>query len=192
MPSKRYRAASELLDATKTYSLDEALALVKQTGTTKFDSSVEIHFRLGVDPKKADQSVRATANLPHGTGKKIRIAVFAKGPAAKAAKDEGADIVGDDDLIAELKKTSVTNFDMAIATPDMMKSLAPIAKLLGTKGLMPNPKNETVTPDPATAVKSWRTGKVAFRADDTGNLHAVVGRVSFSEEQLKANFNALL
>lgn len=192
MRSKRYRAAQQLIDSTKTYSLEEAVDLLKQTATTKFDGSVEIHIRLGVDPKQADHLVRGTAILPHGTGKKLTIAVFAKGPAAKAAKEAGADLVGDDDLIADIKRTQKTDFDVAVASPDMMKVLAPIAKTLGTKGLMPNPKNETVNPDPAKVVTALRSGKITFRMDDTGNLHQIVGKTSFSSEQIKANTEAFL
>lgn len=192
MPSKRYRAAAELIDAAKTYSIDEGLALIKKTATTKFDASVEVHFRLGIDPKKADQAVRLAIELPHGTGKTMKIAVFAKGPAATAAKEAGADLVGDDDLIKEIKASEKTSFDVAIATPDMMKLLAPIAKILGTKGLMPNPKNQTVTPEPAKAVLAWKKGKQAVRSDDGGNLHGMIGKASFPDEQLKANFEAFL
>jgi large subunit ribosomal protein L1 len=192
MSSKRYRAAAQLIDPKKVYNLEEAVALVKQTSSTKFDSSIEVHIRLGIDPSKADQMVRATAQLPHGTGKKLRIAVFAKGAAAKAAQEAGADIVGDDDMVAEIKKTSKLDFDIALATPDMMKSLAPIAKTLGTKGLMPNPKNDTVTPDVAAAVKSLQSGKIAFRNDTTGNLHQIVGKASFTAEQLQANVQAFI
>jgi large subunit ribosomal protein L1 len=190
MRSKRYRAAQQLLEAAKAYPLDEAVSLLKQSATTKFDATVEFHARLGIDPKKADQLVRGAVTLPHGTGKKLRIAVFAKGQAAKDAKAAGADTVGDDDLIKTIKQTEKTDFDLAIATPDMMKSLAPIAKTLGTKGLMPNPKNETVTADPAKAVAVWRKGKVTFRNDDTGNLHAAVGKASFTPEQLTENIQA--
>jgi large subunit ribosomal protein L1 len=192
MKSKRFSAAAKLVDPLKSYAVDEALALVKQTATTKFDASVEVHVRLGIDPSKADQMVRAAANLPHGTGKKLIIAVFAKGPAAKAAKEAGAALVGDDDMITEIKKTSKTPFDIALATPDMMKSLAPIAKTLGTKGLMPNPKNETVTADPAAAVKALNGGKVSFKSDTTGNIHQIIGKASFSDDQLKGNFEALI
>ncbi len=192
MSSKRYRAAQELIDAKKQYTPDEAVALVKQTSTTKFDSSIEVHVRLGIDPSKADQMVRATAQLPKGTGKKLKIAVFAKGEMAKKAKVAGADIVGDEDLIAEIKKTSKTDFDIALASPDMMRLLAPIAKTLGTKGLMPNPKNETVTPDPAAAVKALQTGKIAFRSDVTGNVHQIIGKASFTAEDLKANLETFL
>lgn len=192
MSSKRFRAAAQQIDPNKTYAVDEAVALVKQTATTKFDSSVEVHIRLGIDASKADQMVRATTQLPHGTGKKLRIAVFAKGAAAQAAKDAGADVVGDDDLVAEIKKTSKLDFDIALATPEMMKALAPIAKTLGTKGLMPNPKNETVTPDPAKAVASLQSGKIAFRNDTTGNVHQIIGKASFPVEQLTANFMAFI
>lgn len=192
MRSKRYRAAQEQIDATKTYAVDAAVELIKKTATTKFDASVEIHARLGIDPKKADQLVRGSVALPHGTGKTVRVAVFAKGAAAKSAKEANADLIGDDELIAEIRKTEKADFDVAIATPDMMKSLAPIAKILGTQGLMPNPKNETVTPDPAKAVAAWKQGKVTFRNDDTANVHAAVGKASFSAEQLTANVTAFL
>lgn len=192
MSSKRFRAAQELIDVKKSYPIDEAIELMKKTATTKFDGSVEVHVNLGIDPSKAEQMVRSTTQLPHGTGKKLKIAVFAKGEAAKKAKEAGADIVGDEDLIAEIKKTSKTDFDIALAAPDMMRLLAPIAKTLGTKGLMPNPKNETVTADPAATVKALQSGKIAFRNDNTGNVHQVIGKVSFSAEQLKGNFEALI
>lgn len=192
MSSKRFRAAQQLIDPKKAYTPDEAVALVKQSATTKFDSSIEVHIRLGIDPSKADQMVRSTTQLPHGTGKKLKIAVFAKGPAAKAATEAGADMVGDDDMIADIKKTSKTDFDIALATPDMMKSLAPIAKTLGTKGLMPNPKNDTVTPDPAAAVKALQSGKIAFKSDTTGNVHQLIGKASFSAEDLKDNLEAFI
>lgn len=192
MSSKRFRAAQQLIDVTKAYPIDEAIGLMKQTATTKFDGSVEVHVHLGIDPSKAEQMVRGTTQLPHGTGKKLKIAVFAKGEAAKKAKAAGADLVGDEDLIAEIKKTSKTDFDIAIAAPDMMRLLAPIAKTLGTKGLMPNPKNETVSADPAATVTALQGGKVAFRNDTTGNVHQIIGKVSFAPEQLKANFEALI
>lgn len=192
MSSKRFRAAQQLIDVNKSYPIDEAIALMKQTATTKFDGSVEVHIHLGIDPSKAEQMVRSTAQLPHGTGQKLKIAVFAKGEAAKKAKEAGADLVGDEDLIAEIKKTSKTNFDIAIATPDMMRLLAPIAKTLGTKGLMPNPKNDTVAADPAAAVKALQSGKIAFKNDTTGNVHQIIGKASFPPEQLKANFETLI
>lgn len=192
MRSKRFRAARQLIEATKLYPLAAAVELVKQTATTKFDSSIEVHVRLGINASKADQMVRATAQLPKGTGKQLRIAVFAKGPAAKAAQAAGADVVGDDDLIGEIKKTSKVNFDVAVATPEMMKSLAPIAKTLGTKGLMPSPKNETITADPATTIKALQSGKITFRSDVTGNVHQIIGKASFSAADLQANLEAFL
>lgn len=192
MSSKRFRSAQQLIDVNKSYPIDEAIALMKQTATTKFDGSVEVHVKLGIDPSKAEQMVRSTAQLPHGTGKKLKIAVFAKGEAAKKAKDAGADMVGDEDLIAEIKKTSKTDFDIAIAAPDMMRLLAPIAKTLGTRGLMPNPKNDTVTADPAGTVKALQSGKIAFKNDTTGNVHQIIGKVSFTPEQLKANFEMFI
>lgn len=192
MSSKRFRAAQQLIDVNKSYPIDEAIALMKQTATTKFDGSVEVHVKLGIDPSKAEQMVRSTAQLPHGTGKKLKIAVFAKGDAAKKAKDAGADMVGDEDLIAEIKKTSKTDFDIAIAAPDMMRLLAPIAKTLGTRGLMPNPKNDTVTADPAGTVKALQSGKIAFKNDTTGNVHQIIGKVSFDAAQLKANFETFI
>lgn len=192
MHSKRYRAAQALIEPGKTYPLSEAIGLLKQTASTKFDGSVEIHIRLGIDPSKGDQAVRGTVELPHGSGKKVRVAVVAKGPAAKAAKEAGADIVGDDDLIAEIKKKESIAADVVIATPDMMKLLAPVAKILGTKGLMPNPKNETVTADPGKAVAAWLKGKVPFRSDATANVHAIVGKPSFTPEQLQENIAIFL
>lgn len=192
MPSKRFRAAQQLIDVNKSYPIDEAIALMKQTATTKFDGSVEVHVKLGIDPSKAEQMVRSTVQLPHGTGKKLKIVVFAKGEAAKKAKAVGADLVGDEDLISEIKKTSKTDFDIAIAAPDMMRLLAPIAKTLGTRGLMPNPKNETVSADPAATVKALQSGKIAFKNDTTGNVHQIIGKVSFAPEQLKANFEMLI
>jgi len=192
MRSKRFRAAQQLIDPTKTYSLIEAVGLLKQTATTKFDAGVEIHIRLGIDPKKADQLVRGATSLPHGTGKKLKIAVFAKGPAVKAAETAGASIVGDEELIKTIKQTGKTDFDIALATPEMMKLLAPIAKTLGTKGLMPNPKNETVTPDPAAAVKALHSGKITFRTDDGGNVHQLIGKVSYSDAQLVENAQAYI
>ncbi len=192
MRSKRYRAALEKIDPAKQYTLDDAIQAVQSTATTKVPGSLEVHIRLGIDASKADQVVRGTLTPPHATGKQVRIAVFAKGSAAEAAKQAGADIVGEADLIAEIKKTEKTNFDLAIATPEMMKTLAPIAKILGTRGLMPNPKNETVTPDPAKAVEAWRKGKLAFRSDASGNLHAAVGKVTLPAADLKANLQAFL
>lgn len=189
--SKRYRASIEQIDREKQYPLAEAVELVKQTSTVKFDASVELHIHLGVDPKKADQMVRGTIQLPHGTGKQLKIAVFATSKAADEAKSAGADLVGGDDLVKHIKDKGVTDFDIAVATPDMMKVLAPIAKILGTRGLMPNPKNETVNPNPAAVVKELRSGKVAFRTDTGANIHQIVGKISFDSQQLAANVSAM-
>lgn len=189
---KRYRKAQELIDPAKTYALDEAIALARQTGTTKFDAGVEVHVRLGIDPKRSGEFVRSTVQLPHATGKKQRIAVFASGKAQEAARAAGADLVGGEELVQEIKKTEAVAFDVAIATPDMMKSLAPVAKILGQKGLMPNPKNETITPDPAAALQALRGGRTAFKADETGNAHLLVGKLSFPDEKLKENITAFL
>lgn len=190
--SKRYRAAKALIEQGKTYALDEALQLARKTGTTKFDAGVEIHVRLGIDPKKPGESIRGTVQLPNETGKQQRIAVFASGKAQEAARAAGADVAGGEELITEIKKTEKCAFDIALATPDMMKPLAQIAKILGQKGLMPNPKNETITADPATVIKALRSGKTAFRADETGNLHILIGRLSMPDEKLKANVEAFL
>lgn len=185
--SKRYRGLAEKINREQLYPLAEAIELMKQTSTVKFDASVELHFHLGVDPKKADQMVRGTVKLPHGTGKQLKIAVFATSKAADEAKKAGADIVGGEELVKLIKEKGVTDFDIAVASPDMMKVLAPIAKTLGTRGLMPNPKNETVNPNPASVVTELRSGKVAFRTDTGGNIHQMVGKVSFDSKQLFAN-----
>ncbi len=190
--SKRYRAASDAIDAAKSYPVTEAVALAKKTSTVKFDASVEVHFRLGIDAAKADQMVRGTVKLPHGTGKKLRIAVFANGKAADEAKAAGADVVGGEDLVKTIKEKEATDFDIAVATPEMMRVLAPIAKLLGTRGLMPNPKNETISPNPAVVVKELKGGKIAFRSDKTGNLHLIVGKVSFDDQKLVDNITTIL
>ncbi len=188
---KKYREAAKLVDRTKLYELDEALALAAKTATTKFDSSVELHVNLGVDPRQADQMVRATVVLPAGTGKTLRVAVFADGEAADKAKAAGADIVGTDKLLADIEKGKL-NFDMLIATPDKMATLGKAAKVLGPRGLMPNPKSGTVTPDPAKAVKEAKGGKVEFRIDKQAIIHQAVGKVSFKADDLQANAHALL
>lgn len=190
--SKRWRAAAEAVDRAKLYPLAEAVALVKQTSTVKFDASVELHLRLGIDPKKAEQAVRGTVQLPHGTGKQLKIAVFATGQAADEAKAAGADLIGGEDLIKQIKEKGVTDFDIAVATPEMMKQLAPIAKTLGTRGLMPNPKNETVNPKPGLVVQTLRQGKVAFRSDETGNVHQMIGKVSFEPSKIVDNAAAFI
>jgi len=188
---KRYRAAAGMVDVEKSYPVAEAVALAKKTSTVKFDASIELHFHLGIDAAKADQMVRGTVKLPHGTGKKLRIAVFATGKPADEAKAAGADIVGGEDLVKQIKEKETTDFDIAVAAPDMMRVLAPIAKLLGTRGLMPNPKNETINPNPAAVVKELMGGKIAFRSDKTGNLHISVGKVSFDDQKLVDNISTM-
>jgi len=191
-PSKRYQTAIALVDKNKTYSLAEGIELIKQTATVKFDSSVEIHFRLTIDPRKGDQQVRSTVSLPHGTGRTVRVAVIANdADKQKAAKDAGAELVGDQDLINDIKSGKI-DFDVLVATPDTMKLLAPIAKMLGPKGLMPNPKDGTVTTNVAEAVSSLKKGKVSFKNDDSANLHFAIGKVSFTTEQLTDNARAAI
>jgi large subunit ribosomal protein L1 len=189
--SKAYRQAAELIDADKIYSPLEAASLTKQISTTKFDGTVEVALRLGVDPRKADQMVRGTVNLPHGTGKTARVIVFATGDKAAEATAAGADKVGSDDLIAEIQN-GFLDFDAAIATPDQMAKVGRIARVLGPRGLMPNPKTGTVTPDVAKAVADIKGGKISFRVDKQSNLHLVIGKASFSPEQLVENYAAAL
>lgn len=188
--SKRYQELAKKIDPKKLYLVDEAVALLKETAKTKFDGSVELHVRLGIDASKGEQQVRGTVPLPHGSGKSVKIAVFAEGDKAAEAKKAGADVVGGVELIEEIKTTGKINFELAVATPDMMKHMAKVAKVLGPKGLMPSPKNETVSADVAKTVAELKKGKVAFKNDTTGNIHMVVGKVSFSPEQIKANVNA--
>jgi len=179
-------------DKLKKYSLNEAVQLAKSLSKTKFDASVEVHFRLGIDPKKGDQQIRSAVSLPHGTGKNIKIAAFVNSDKEKEAKEAGADIVGGEELIDEIKKTEKTDFEVAVAEPAMMRHLAKIAKILGTRGLMPSPKNETVTPSPIKAIQELKKGKVSFKNDDTANIHVAIGKVSFNDEQLVDNYNAIL
>jgi large subunit ribosomal protein L1 len=179
-------------DKTKGYNINEALELVKKFASTKFDGSVEVHFRLGIDVKKGDQQIRAAVSLPHGTGKVVKVAAFVTGENEKLAKAAGADIVGGEDLIEEIKRTEKTDFEVAIATPDMMRLLAPIAKILGTRGLMPSPKNDTVTTNPAEAIAQIKKGKISFKNDDTGNIHMGIGKVSFENKQLAENFSSVV
>jgi len=182
----------QLVDKTKTYVLTEALELVKKTSVTKFDASVEVHLRLGIDPRKGDQQIRGAVSLPHGTGKTVKVAAFVSPENEAAVKEAGADLVGGDELIEEIRKTEKTDFQVAVAEPALMRNLAVISKILGTRGLMPSPKNETVTTDPAKAVTELKKGKVSFKNDDTANLHVAIGKVSFSAEQLADNFQALM
>ncbi len=191
--SKRYNELKAMIDVNKSYSPEEAVELAKKTATTKFDAAIEVHIRLGIDPKKSDQQVRATVSLPHGTGKTKKVAVIVgNAENEKIAKDAGADIVGGEELIAEIAKTGKYNFEIAVTTPDMMPKMAKVAKVLGPKGLMPSPKNETVTTNLAKTISELRKGKVAFKADDTANLHQVIGKASFTKEQLGENLNTLL
>ena len=174
----------------KTYSFEEGIKKVKENARAKFDESVEVHIRTGIDPKKGEQQVRSTCILPHRIGKIKKIVVFTENE--KEAKKAGADIVGDKELIAEIKNKGVIDFDIAIATPEMMRELSKIAKILGPKGLMPSPKNETVTKDIVKTIQELKGGKISFKNDDTSNIHQLIGKVSWDENKLKENFEVFL
>ena len=189
--SKRAQVLRAKIEGTKIYSVAEALALAKIVATAKFDESIDVAVNLGVDAKKSDQVVRGSVVLPAGTGKTVRIAVFAQGDKAQAAKDAGADIVGFDDLADEIKAGNI-NFDIAIATPDAMRIVGQLGQILGPRGLMPNPKVGTVATDVVTAVRNARAGQVQYRTDKAGIIHCPIGRASFSVEQLQQNFVALV
>ena len=189
--SKAYKAAVEKLTPGKLYAPLEAVRLAKETSTTKYDATVEVAMSLGVDPRKADQMVRGTVNLPHGTGKTARVLVFANAEKADAAREAGADYVGSDDLIAKIAGGWL-DFDAVVATPDMMGKVGRLGKVLGPRGLMPNPKTGTVTMDVAKAVTEIKGGKIEFRVDKHANLHFIIGKVSFSEEALVENYAAAL
>ncbi len=189
--SKAYRAAAEKIDAGTAYSPLAAVRLARETSTTKYDPTVEVAMRLGVDPRKADQMVRGTVNLPHGTGKTARVLVFATGDRAQQAEAAGADHVGSDDLIDRISK-GWTDFDAVVATPDLMGKVGRLGKVLGPRGLMPNPKTGTVTMDVAKAVEEIKGGKIEFRVDKHANLHFIIGKASFSDEQLVQNYAAAL
>jgi large subunit ribosomal protein L1 len=189
--SKGYRKAAEQIDHTKLYEPADAIKLAKDTSPTKFDATVEVAMRLGVDPRKADQMVRGTVNLPHGTGKTARVIVFAAGDKAAEAEGAGADVVGSDDLVARIQEGWL-DFDAAIATPDQMAKIGRIARILGPRGLMPNPKTGTVTMDVAKGVADIKGGKITFRVDKHSNLHLIIGKASFSDEQLVENYGAVL
>lgn len=188
---KNYRKVAELVDSEKQYSIDEACDLLKQISTTKFDSSCEAHVKLGVDVKQADQLSRGTVSLPHGTGKNVRVIAFVAENQEKEAKDAGADKAGLDELIEDISKGWL-DFDVAVASPEVMKNLGKVAKTLGTKGLMPNPKAGTVTPDIGTTVTALKKGRVEYRTDKQGQMHNTFGKVSFSKEDLVDNLKTLL
>lgn len=188
---KKYRAALEKYDPKKVYSLAEAIDVLKKIAFAKFNETVNLDLKLGVDPRHADQQVRGTVTLPHGTGKTVRVAVFAKGEKAAEAEAAGAEVVGAEDLVAKVA-AGFTDFDAAIATPDMMREVGKLGKILGPRGLMPNPKTGTVTMDVAKAVQEIKAGKVEFRVDKTGNVHVPIGKIQFSNDQLVENAVAVL
>lgn len=190
--SKKYVEASKNIDKHKLYNAKEAIKLVKESSITKFDSTIEVAFKLNVDPKKADQQLRGSLVLPNGTGKNKKILVIAKGEAANAAKEAQADFVGDTDLIEKIEKENWFDFDTLIATPDMMPQLGKLGKILGPKGLMPNPKTGTVTMDIKKAVSEVKQGRIEYRTDSYGNVHIIIGKVSFKEEQLLENLKAFV
>ncbi|WP_026927668.1 50S ribosomal protein L1 [Granulicoccus phenolivorans] len=189
--SKAYKAAAEKISEDKQYRAEEAIKLVKETSSKKFDETVDVVMRLGVDPRKADQMVRGTVNLPNGTGKTARVLVFATGEKAQEALDAGADEVGSDDLIQKVQG-GYLDFDSVVATPDMMGKVGRLGRVLGPRGLMPNPKTGTVTPDVAKAVSDIKGGKIEFRVDRHSNLHFLIGKASFTAEQLEQNYFAAL
>ena len=187
--AKNYRAAEEKI-SDSAYAPLEAFELLKEISTAKFDETVEVHFRLGIDTRKADQQLRGTVSLPNGSGKTVRVAVFAEGEAARAAEEAGADIVGSDDLVADIQAGNI-DFDAAVATPDQMGKVGRLGKILGPRGLMPNPKLGTVTPDVAKAINELKGGRVEYRADRYGIAHVILGKVSFTAEQLAQNYGAV-
>ncbi len=189
---KKYTASAALVERAKLYDTTDAIALVCQTAKAKFDETVEVHVRLGVDSRHADQQVRGAIVLPHGTGKTVRTLVFAKGDKAKAAEEAGADFVGAEDMVAKITSENWFDFDVVIATPDMMGVIGRLGKVLGPKGLMPNPKAGTVTMDVARAVTEAKAGKIEYRLDKTNIIHCPIGKASFGAEKLAENFNTLL
>ncbi|MCT1449582.1 50S ribosomal protein L1 [Corynebacterium sp. p3-SID1194] len=189
--SKAYNEKLAKVDRESVYSPLEAVKLAKETASEKYDATIDVAMRLSVDPRKADQLVRGTVNLPNGTGKNVRVAVFAEGENATKAQEAGADIVGSDELIEQINAGNI-DFDVAIATPDQMAKVGRVARVLGPRGLMPNPKTGTVTPDVTKAVSESKGGKIAFRVDKASNLHALIGKASFTPEQLAENYGALL
>jgi large subunit ribosomal protein L1 len=191
MTGKRYKAAAESVDHTRQYLPAEAMRVLKEFPPAKFDETVELAFRLGVDPRKADQMVRGTVSLPHGTGRAVRVGAFATGEKAKEARDAGADVVGGEDLVEQILKGTI-EFDAAVATPDLMSAVGKAGRVLGPRGLMPNPKAGTVTFDIGKAVADIKAGKLEYRVDRTGNLHLVIGKRSFEESALLENYHAVV
>jgi large subunit ribosomal protein L1 len=189
--SKRYKESEKQIDRSKTYSLKEAISIFKKLSLPKFDASVDLHFHISVDPKKSDQMVRGTVVLPHGTGKKVRVAVFCRGEHEKLARDANADYVGGNDLIDKVAG-GFLDFDCAIATPEMMKDLSKLGKILGPRGLMPSPKTGTVTNDVAKAIEDVKKGKVEFRVDKQSGIHLSVGKLSFSEDKIYENASRVI
>ena len=189
---KKYEEASAQIDRAKFYAPAEAITLIKQSAKRKFDESVDVAIRLGVDPRKADQMVRGTVSLPHGTGKTVRVAVFAAGDAADQARAAGADVIGAQDLAERVEKQGFLDFDAAVATPDLMPVVGRLGKILGPRGLMPNPKTGTVTTDVGKAVREIKAGKVEYRVDKGANVHVPIGKVSFEEGALVENLNAVI
>ncbi len=190
--SKRLKQAKEKIESGKLYNIEEAIELVKETSQVKFDASVEVHINLGIDPQKGDQIVRGSVILPNGTGKKLKIAAFVTEDKIEQIKKAGADIVGADDLINKIKKTNKTDFDIAITVPEMMKNLAVIARILGQKGLMPNPKTGTIGSDLEKIIGELKQGKISYKNDDTANIHIIIGKISFDNKALIENFNTFL
>jgi len=192
MAGKKFAEALQKVDRTKQYSVQEAVGLVKELAKRKFDESVDVAIRLGVDLRKADQMVRGTVSLPHGTGKSVRVAVFAAGPAAEEAREAGADIIGAKDLADRIEKENFLDFDAAVATPDLMPVVGRLGKVLGPRGLMPNPKTGTVTTDVGRAVREIKAGKVEYRVDKSANVHVPIGKSSFEQRALAENLQTVL
>lgn len=190
--SKRYLNIKKVIDKNKVYNLEEAVELLVKNANAKFDESVEVHIRTGIDVKQADQQIRGVTVLPNGTGKMKKIAVFAEGEQLTEAQEAGADVYGGLDLVDKIKQNKTVDFDIAIATPEMMKKMASIAKILGPKGIMPSPKTDTVTTDIKNSVTQLKKGKISFKNDSFGNVHQMVGKISFGEDKLKENIKAFL
>ena len=190
--SKRYQALVKKIDKNKAYPASEAIKLAKETATTKFDGAIEVHIRLGINPGKSEQQIRGAVSLPHGTGKTKKIAAFVSADKVGEAKEAGADLVGGQELIDEIKKTGKVNFEIALASPDLMPKLAAIAKILGPKGLMPSPKNETITTNIKKTIAELKKGKINFKNDDTGNVHQIIGKVSFDDKKLLENYQIFI